>query len=108
MFGDLGRLHAAVSQLREVAERGSLGTDPGRSPKSTLAAALASDFHLIADTLSHDRQEPIADDIMVALGYGTTVPARSVQGDPAWLRARAQTLADRGNAFLTELGSDLR
>ena len=65
---DIGRLHAAVAQLRKVEVRNSLGTDPADLKATALASALASDFHLIADTLQDYRQDPITKDIKVALG----------------------------------------
>ena len=36
------------------------------------------------------------------------IKALSAPEYEGWLRGRAQTLADQGNAFLAELGSDLR
>jgi hypothetical protein len=65
---DIGRLHLAGRLLRKVAERGYLGVEPEELEQVAWSAALASDFHLIADTVSDRREEPIAKDIKVALG----------------------------------------
>lgn len=65
---DIGRLHVAGRLLREVADRGYLGVDPEELQRLAWAAALASDFHLIADTVSDRREEPIATDVKIALG----------------------------------------
>jgi hypothetical protein len=63
-----GRLRRAEEHLRTVAARGAIGNDPTDLIRTATSAALAVDFYHIATTLNETRDEPIAQELAVALG----------------------------------------
>lgn len=64
----LGRLRTAQKQLFRVASRGSYGDTEAELVQTAKAAALANDFYLISSALRKDRDDPIAKELVVALG----------------------------------------
>ena len=63
-----GRLRAAEKHLRRVAEAGSYGNSEAELIRTAKAIHLAIDFYLISTSLHKDRDDPIANDLLRALG----------------------------------------
>lgn len=62
-----GRLHAAEQHLRRVAEQDSYGSSEAELIQTAKAVALASDFYMISMALRSERDDPIAEELAVAL-----------------------------------------
>lgn len=61
------RLRAAEQHLRQVAKQGSFGESDAQLIQTAKAAAIASDFYLISTALNKDRDDPIAEELEVAI-----------------------------------------